>query len=77
MPGHGRVVLHLLAQVGHVHAHVVRVFRMAWAPHGLEELGVGDDAVGLGGQVGEQLVFDGGEVQDLAALPATSLHRAA
>ncbi len=68
MSGHGCVVLHLLAQVGHVHAHVVRVFRMAWSPHGLEQLLVRDDAIRLRGQVGEQLVFDGREVQGFAAI---------
>ena len=68
MPGHGRVVLHLLAQVGHVHAHVVRVFRMAWSSHGFEQLLVRDDAIRLRSQVGEQLVFDGREVQGFAAI---------
>ena len=82
MSGHGRVVLHLFAQVGHVYAHVVRVFGMAWPPHGLEQLVVGDDTVGLGRQVREQLVFDGCEVQGFAAMAfdmavRAALHRAA
>src|SRR3989344_3613571 len=33
MLGHGGIEFHLLAQVGHVHAHIVRVFGMAWAPY--------------------------------------------
>ena len=48
--------------------YVVRVFRMAWSPHGLEQLLVRDDAIRLRGQVGEQLVFDGREVQGFAAI---------
>ena len=46
----------------------VRVFRMAWSPHGLEQFLVRDDAIRLRGQVGEQLVFDGREVQGFAAI---------
>ena len=50
-----------------MHAHVVRVFRMAWSSHGFEQLLVRDDAIRLRSQVGEQLVFDGREVQGFAA----------
>ena len=68
MPRARGVVLDFLAQVGHVHAHVVSVFRVTWPSHGFEQLLVRDDAIRLRNQVGEQLVFDGREVQGFAAI---------
>ena len=45
--GHRGLGLDLFAQVGHVHPHVVHILLVPRAPHGLEQLGVGDHAVGL------------------------------
>ena len=70
---HGRVGFDLFAQVGHVHAHVVGVFTMSRAPDGLEQMAMRDDAIWLTGQVSEQLVLNGGEVDECSLFAQLAL----
>ena len=64
--GLGRIVFDLLAQLAHVDTQVVRVVRMAWSPHRLQQLPVGEHAVRMRRHVDQQAVFDRGHVQVFA-----------
>src|SRR5512135_1113453 len=62
MPRAGRVVLQLVAQLGHVHAQVMRVRDGVRPPHRVQQLTVGEHLPGLAYQCRQQLVLGRGEM---------------
>ena len=50
-----------------MHADVVAVIGVSRPPDEVEQLPVGEHPVGLAGEIGEQAVFDGRQVQRLPA----------
>src|SRR5579864_2489950 len=71
-------MLQLVAQLGHVHAQVVRVLDRVRTPHLLQELAMGEDLARMTDEGDEQLVFGGGEMYLLARhehLPGGEVHR--
>lgn len=64
VPWASRIGFQFFAQVGHMYPDIVCVFGMPGPPHGLQELPVREYAIRVMGQMQQQTVLDGGQMQE-------------